>query len=156
MTSSIGSPTATSSPKHTNFSHKEKVKSNHLRIVNVNFQSNKNKVADLHTLIDSANPDVIIGTETWLTPDMVSTSLLQVNTRYTDGTGLMIRNGGVLIAARQNLTSSAIQSGKLAEIISIKVDLPHGKAAVITAAYRPPNRIDDEYTSALINDITNI
>ena len=134
VTSSIGSPTATSSPKRTNFSHKEDIKSNHLRIININFQIIKNKVADLHTIIDLANPDVIIGTETWLTPDMVSTEFIpseyQVYRRDRPNDPL----GGVMIAARQNLTSSAVHSGRLAEVISIKVDLPHGKAAVITVA----------------------
>jgi hypothetical protein len=64
--SSIGSPTAASSPKC-----KQRNPVNPdlsmLRTLTINFQSIKNKVPDLHALIDSAQPHVIIGTETWLT-----------------------------------------------------------------------------------------
>ncbi len=39
---------------------------NALRVVNINFQSVMSKKAELHHLIDSTKPDIIIGTETWL------------------------------------------------------------------------------------------
>ena len=34
--------------------------------------------------------------------------------------------------------------------------MKHGKSAIICAAYRPPNRTDDEHTNSLINDITSV
>jgi hypothetical protein len=58
--SSIGSPTAAYSPKC-----KQRNPVNPdlsmLRTLTINFQSIKNKVPDLHALIDSAQPHVIIG-----------------------------------------------------------------------------------------------
>jgi hypothetical protein len=64
--SSIGSPTAASSPKC-----KQRNPVNPdlsmLRTLTINFQSIKNKVPELH-----AQPHVIIGTETWLTKNMHS------------------------------------------------------------------------------------
>jgi hypothetical protein len=39
-----------------------------LKIVNINFQSIKNKKPELDILLDTTKPDVIIGTETWLDP----------------------------------------------------------------------------------------
>ena len=41
-----------------------------LRILIMNCQSIKNKKAELHTIIDSAKPDIILGNESWLTPDI--------------------------------------------------------------------------------------
>ena len=41
-----------------------------LRILVMNCQSIKNKKAELHTIIDSAKPDIILGNESWLTPDI--------------------------------------------------------------------------------------
>ena len=41
-----------------------------LRILIMNCQSLKNKKAEIHTIIDSAKPDIIFGNESWLTPDI--------------------------------------------------------------------------------------
>ena len=43
-----------------------------LKIVNINFQSIKNKKPELDILLDTTKPDVIIGTETWLDPTISS------------------------------------------------------------------------------------
>jgi hypothetical protein len=57
---------------------------------------------------------------------------------------------GVLIAVNQTLTSSIVFTGNDTEFLSIKINLKHGKSAIICATYRPPNRTDDEYTNSLI------
>ena len=44
-----------------------------LRILIMNCQSVKNKKAELHTIIDSAKPDIILGNESWLSPDIKKT-----------------------------------------------------------------------------------
>ena len=36
----------------------------------MNCQSIKNKKAEIHTVIESAKPDIILGNESWLTPDI--------------------------------------------------------------------------------------
>ena len=41
-------------------------KLNLMKILNINFQGIKNKVADLHALLDAEKPDILIATETWL------------------------------------------------------------------------------------------
>ena len=41
-----------------------------LRNLIMNCQSIKDKKAELHTIIDSAKPDNILGNESWLTPDI--------------------------------------------------------------------------------------
>lgn len=46
---------------------------------------------------------------------------------------------------RENLTTSAVHTAKEAEVFSIKIDL-NSKSAIITATYRPPNRVDNDYT----------
>ena len=44
---------------------------NHLfRILIINYQSIKYKKAELHTIMNSAKPDIILGNESWLTPDI--------------------------------------------------------------------------------------
>ena len=153
--SSIGSPTAASSPKC-----KQRNPVNPdlsmLRTLTINFQSIKNKVPDLHALIDSAQPHVIIGTETWLTKDMHSPDFFPNEYEVYRRDRPNDPDGGVLIAVNQTLTSSIVFTGNNTEFVSIKINLKHGKSAIICAAYRPPNRTDDEYTNSLINDITSV
>ena len=36
----------------------------------MNYQSIKNKKVELHTIIDTAKPDIILENESWLTPDI--------------------------------------------------------------------------------------
>ena len=41
-----------------------------LSFFTINFQSIKNKIAELHALIEGHQPDIIVGTETWLYSDI--------------------------------------------------------------------------------------
>ena len=47
-----------------------------LRILIMSCQSIKNKKAELHTIIDSAKPDIIFGNKSWLTPDIRNSEIL--------------------------------------------------------------------------------
>ena len=72
----IDQPQATSSPKPTiNVNKKQKVAkkkaSQRLIILNINCQSVKSKVPDLHQVIHRIKPDIIVGTESWLTTKYV-------------------------------------------------------------------------------------
>ena len=71
----LDQPQATSSPKPTiNVNKKQKVAkkkaSQRLTILNINCQSVKSKVPDLHQVIHQVKPDIIVGTESWLTSDI--------------------------------------------------------------------------------------
>jgi hypothetical protein len=47
-----------------------------LKILNMNFQSLKNKKPDLLEIIDYVKPDIIMGTETWLDRNIVMVCVL--------------------------------------------------------------------------------
>ena len=64
--SSPGTPQAASSPKTR--AKPAKFGKPPLRVVLVNCRSIKNKKSTFHTMIDSIKPDLILGTESWLTP----------------------------------------------------------------------------------------
>jgi hypothetical protein len=69
-----------------------------VRIININFQSIKNKKEDLNQIIDSAKPDIILGTETWLDKDTssylwyrpVDVTQIKVSSYNNVGIGCMI------------------------------------------------------------------
>ena len=54
-----------------------------LRLLNINFQSSRNKIQELEHLVNSARPDVIIGTETWLNPTIGSAEIMKAELGYT-------------------------------------------------------------------------
>ena len=83
---------------------KKAVLNHPLRILIINCQSINNKRAKLHTVIDSAKPDIILGNESWLTPDIKNSEIFPDSfdairkDRVGDSHG-----GGVFIAFRRDL-----------------------------------------------------
>ena len=63
--------------------------------MNINFQSIKNKKEDLNQIIDSAKPDIILGTETWLDKDTFSSFHLNYST-FTGQKGNQIKTTKVM------------------------------------------------------------
>ena len=98
-------PTAASSPIVQE--HKEtkaKAALNHpLRISIMNCQSLKNKKAELHTIIDSAKPDIILGNESWLTPDIKNSEITPDSFDAVRKYRASNANGGVFIAFKRDL-----------------------------------------------------
>lgn len=73
---SIGSPTAASSPlDKTPKRSKVKRYDKPLRVVIINCQSVRNKKQELENLEESSNPDIIIGNESWLNKDILSSEV---------------------------------------------------------------------------------
>ena len=63
----------TSSPKAVAQDLRGRKKKKNLHILNINFYSIKKKGKSLKALIDASDPDIIVGTETWLN-DQVSSA----------------------------------------------------------------------------------
>ena len=77
------------------------------RIVAINFQCVCAKKEELWCLIDAANPDVIIGSETWLKPDISDSDIFPTGYhvyRRDRGDG----HGGVLLGISTSLNSNKI------------------------------------------------
>ena len=80
---SPGPPLAASSPTPRQRRKPNKVK-RPLPLVNVNFHSIRNKQAEVLNLIHSTQADVLVGTETWLTPDHLSSEYFpQTRMKYS-------------------------------------------------------------------------
>ena len=110
------------------------------------FKALKNKTSDPHFAIERPRPDVIIGTETWLTKNMSSSEFILVEFEVFRWDREDEPHGGVLVATRRTIVSSVALVGKSSEFLRIKVKLNHDKSVIIAVAYRPPNRRDDDYT----------
>jgi len=80
-----------------------------LRVVNVNFQSIMNKKAALHEFIFIYKPHVMVGTETWLSPNVSNNEVISAEWNYNiyqkdkpDG------YGGVIMAICKQINSHEI------------------------------------------------
>jgi hypothetical protein len=129
-----------------------------LRILNINFQSLKLKGRFLESLIETAEPDIIIGSETWLTDDISSEELISNSMNYDvyRRDRLTDAHGGVLIAARKELMLSDVVKSKSLELISGKIKLKNKKQVIIAAYYRPPKRTEESYLSTTQEEFANI
>ena len=74
-----------------------------LRILVMNCQSIKNKKAELHTIIDSAKPDIILGNESWLTPDIKNSEIFPESFDAVRKDRASDVHGGVFIAFKRDL-----------------------------------------------------
>ena len=96
--------TLTSSPRPTTDKGSKKPKSS-LRILNINFQSLRKKGKLLECIILDSDPDIIIGTETWLEDSISSSEIfpneLGFDIHRRDRVG--DPHGGVLLAAKKHL-----------------------------------------------------
>ena len=126
-----------------------------MRVLNINFQSIKSKVHELSLLLDSAKPDIIIGCETWLKPEIHNSEIMPPN--YT-----IYRNdrkdgyGGVLIGVRSDIISTEYVNSKNIELVAVKVQLSKQKPLIVGSYYRPPNRTDNEYVNNSINELSEL
>ena len=135
---------ATSSPKVKLSRPKAKVKN--LRVLNINFQSLRRKGKLLETVIDDVDPDIIIGTETWLDSSIASSEIIPGSLEYEIHRRDMPGDphGGVLIAAKKFLQLGEVKASTSIELLSATVKADKSKVQV-AAYYRPPNKSNEPY-----------
>ena len=136
--SSIGSPCASSSPKkdlHPKPVDRPRPK---LRTLVVNFQSIRNKVPETQVLIEDADPDIIVGTETWLNSEIFSSEVLPSNYNVFRR-DRKDSYGGILIAVKTDLVCTPVYNSKDYELLAAKLKISKTKSVLIAALYRPPN-----------------
>ena len=80
--SELAGPTAMSSPISREQIHYQMPK--HLKLLNINTQSIKNETTDLLSIIPQSQPDIIVATETWLKPTVMSSETLCRMEQYVD------------------------------------------------------------------------
>ena len=115
----------------------------------INFQSLRKKGKLLEAIIFDSDPDIIIGSETWLDSSIASSEILPNDLGYD----IQRRDrphdphGGVLIAAKRGLQLGNIYCSQDIELISGTVTMEGNKTITIISYYRPPNRTDEAYVN---------
>lgn len=148
----IGSPTAASSPKQHHQKHKRNGRKDvPLKVAVINCRSIVNKRAEIANLIDSTHVDVIVGTESWLTPEIQDSEVCPPGYNMFRKDRAQGRGGGVLILISKDYISSdpGIPVPNDVEMVWAQVQEVGSKALNICSFYRPPNKDDKEYLDAL-------
>ena len=96
-----------------------------LKFLLINFQSILNKKPDLLTLISTEKPDVLIGTETWLTSDVMNSKIIPPEFGLTIYRKDRLSGyGGVLLAVSNRILSIDLPSLSTdCEIVWTKLDI---------------------------------
>ena len=125
-----------------------------LKALVINFQSMKGKVAEILTCLEVDDPDLIIGSETWLDSSISSSEIMpsgytvfRKDRPVTSKKG--ITWGGVCIAIKSNIIChhrSDLDSDS--EILWIEINITGTKPILVGSFYRPPNS-DRDYLGNL-------
>ena len=153
---SIGSPGATSSLQPTRPSHATSQGKRSLRILVINFQSVRKKGKSIDILVETTCPDVILGTETWLSNDIPSSYF------FDQGPGYSVHrrdrpndpHGGVLIAVKNNLEMTNIVESRDLELISGTLIITKTKKMLLCAYYRPPDKTSEVYLQQVKDELS--
>ncbi|CAH1247588.1 Hypp7951 [Branchiostoma lanceolatum] len=146
---SIGSPLATSSPLGHSITPppRDHTHTKPVRTCVVNFRSIRNKVPELHAFCEAVQPDIVVGTETWLDSSVGSCEVFPdtYNVFRRDRAG---RGGGVLVAVKNNIIATHHPEPDCpCELTWVQVQLANSKSIFIGAYYRPPTAGHDDFAA---------
>jgi hypothetical protein len=119
-----------------------------IRTLTINFRSLRNKKQELWNLITCTDPDIILGNETWLRPDITNSEILPPNFdvyRLDRSDGF----GGVLVATKNNLISHQIPSPTPAEAVLVSIKTQSNSNLIVGSLYRPPSSTSEVYTASM-------
>ena len=147
-------------PKEAKSKTKKAVLNHPLRILIMNCQSIKNKKAEIHAVIDSAKPGIILGNESWLTPEIKKSEIFPDSFDAIRKGRVGDAHGGVFIAFRRDLLCTETpELDTDCEIIWCKLNIIGCRTLYLGSFYRPPNRkpeIEQKYLEAFNSSLTRI
>jgi hypothetical protein len=140
-------PLATSSPIERHApkpkAKQKRIKTLKIHILNCRSLRSIEKRSRFNILLESSNPDIIIGTESHLSPEYPTSEVFNQN--YTTfRKDRKEGGGGVFIMTKSDITVTSIpESDTQCEILWCKVMAPGAKTQLIGAFYKPPDATDE-------------
>ena len=110
-----------------------------LTVSQLNCRSIRNKVLEFWNLIDTYNPDIVIGTESWLNEDVNNAEVFMGN-YITIRRDRYSRGGGVFICVKSNIEIKNTWADDDFEIVAVEIiSRSHRHNWEILGVYRAPN-----------------
>ena len=132
-------PSHTSGTQTTTIGHSKTQKV--VKILNVNCRSVVNKKAEFFSLLNCHNPDIVIGTESWLTSNHLDSEVFPQSLGYTSfrrDRCSETKGGGVFILVRNTFVATEQKELQTdCEILWVKLELEGCKSLYIASYYRP-------------------
>ena len=148
------------SQKPTNFNRTKTERNSQLKVMVINFQSIRNKVADLAICLNTNKPDILIGTESWLSDGVSNSEIFPSDysvirkDRPTNKHGKSY--GGIFIAMKNDLVANHRSDlDEECEILWLQFELAGSKSILVGAFYRPPDS-DSDVLNLLRNSLSKI
>ena len=98
-----------------------------LRILNVNCRSVVNNKGEFYHMLNELNPDIVVGTESWLTPDIQNSEIFPTELNYSvhrRDREINKIGGGIFILVKNSLVSTRIaETDTNCEILRVKIAL---------------------------------
>ena len=113
-----------------------------LRVLNINFQSIKRKQHIVNNIIESSKPDIVIGTETWLKPNINNNEVFPENYNIYRKDWIDQEGGGVLLAIKKDLISDEVNDmhvDEKSEMIWVKIEIVGSKTLYVSSFYNAKN-----------------
>jgi len=111
-----------------------------LVLLQVNCRSICNKVLEFWNLIDTYNPDVLIGTESWLREEINNAEIFR-DDYITFRRDRCWRGGGVFICIKNYIDCRVPWTDEVFDIIAVEVKCRNPKfAREVVGVYRAPNQ----------------
>ena len=109
--------------------------------INIRSLLSRHKLDHINILVNQANPDILVISETWLHKDIEDqTVYIQgYNIYRSDRTS---RGGGVAIYVKSTYAATilnAVSIPKCFELISLKIDFGSNNSIIVIGVYRPPS-----------------
>ena len=126
-----------------------------LRIIVINFQSLYGKRASFWQFLEEVQPDVVLGSETWLNKSITDGEVLPPTYKFAARRDRPENpHGGVVIVIKSTLQSSKIRTGSNTELVAASIET-RTKPVIVCSLYRPPDN-NTEYSDRMCAALTDI
>ena len=106
-------------------------------------------------MTESANPDILVGTETWLKPSIYSSKFMPPGYEPPFRKDRPDGYGRVLVAVKTGLKAEEIPINTDCEMVCVKIKTAVHHPLIVIGAYRPTNS-NSEYAANLCTSIKSV
>ena len=130
-----------------------------IKLLNINCQSVVNKKDQLQSMVDSENPDIVVGIESWLSASIYDSEIFPPDLGYTvyrRDRQTQTTGGGIFIMVRNTFISTMkSQFNTSCEVMWVEVEV-RGTKPILIGAYYKPKELDEESMTQLKSSLDSI